>query len=259
MNRFPSLDVSPFLASGFCGHVFVPIYVFNSTVLFDSVLKNWYNTVMNEEPTNLWTIEELTDRVAIALAVGYEGVASGRVRDVPDLRTIRYYATIGLLDRPAEMRGRTAFYGTRHLRQLVAIKRLQAQGLKLADIQQRLVGLTEQALRRFVDPLTTVPEPSGTDRADSFWRNSRSSDTEYEGAQSTGDRPVPEIPNKIPPALAYQTEQRVLLDDGAILALATRRPMENDDLRVIRMAAAPLIELLKLRGLIGPSAQGEHR
>ena len=79
---------------------------------------------------------------------GYDGVSSGRVRDVPDLRTIRYYTTLGLLDRPAEMRGRTALYGRRHLLQLVAIKRLQARGLSLAEVQERVVGLSDAALRR---------------------------------------------------------------------------------------------------------------
>ena len=55
-----------------------------------------------------WTIDELSARVALALADRYEGAPNGRVRQVPDLRTIRYYTTLGLIDRPAEMRGRTA-------------------------------------------------------------------------------------------------------------------------------------------------------
>ena len=75
--------------------------------------------------TNIcWTIEGLSHQVALALAVDYAGQASGRVRDVPDERTIRYYTTLGLIDRPAEMRGRTAHYSRRHL--------LQSGGLKTA-------------------------------------------------------------------------------------------------------------------------------
>src|SRR5580700_7840241 len=93
-----------------------------------------------------WTLDELCDRVERALAVDYAGQASGRVRDVPDRRTIRYYMTLGLIDRPAEMRGRTALYGRRHLLQLVAIKRLQARGLSLSELQQQLLGLTNAAL-----------------------------------------------------------------------------------------------------------------
>src|SRR5947208_7443572 len=100
---------------------------------------------MNAPP---WTIDELGAQVVLALSVDYEGAGSGRVRDVPDRRSIRYYTTLGLLDRPAEMRGRTALYSRWHLLQLVAIKRLQARGLSLAAIQQELLGLNDASLRR---------------------------------------------------------------------------------------------------------------
>ena len=73
-----------------------------------------------------WTLAELNERVREALAVDYVPASSARVRAVPDARTIRYYTTLGLIDRAAEMRGRTALYGERHLLQLVAIKRMQA-------------------------------------------------------------------------------------------------------------------------------------
>src|SRR5947199_5115022 len=103
---------------------------------------------MNAPP---WTIDELGAQVALALSVDYEGAGSGRVRDVPDRRTIRYYTTLGLIDRPAAFRGRTALYGRRHLLQLTAIKRLQARGLSLTDVQARLVGLTGSALEKLAD------------------------------------------------------------------------------------------------------------
>src|SRR5437588_1067937 len=123
-----------------------------------------------------WTIDELGAAVALALAVDYAGAPNGRVRDVPDRRTIRYYTTLGLLDRPLEMRGRTALYGRRHLWQLVAIKRLQARGLSLAEVQQRLVGLNDSALGRLaeidaVGPRTTATEQAIPARASrAFWR-----------------------------------------------------------------------------------------
>src|SRR5580704_5372227 len=95
-----------------------------------------------------WTIEELRASVAAALGEGYDGPPNGRVRDVPDQRTIRYYTTLGLIDRASEMRGRTALYGPRHLLQLVAIKKLQAKGQTLAEVQQALTGQTDAALER---------------------------------------------------------------------------------------------------------------
>ena len=81
-----------------------------------------------------WTIDDLVDQVAATLATGYGGQASGRVRDLPDRRAVRWYQTLGLVDRPAGWRGRTALYGRRHLLQLTAIKRLQAAGHTVAMI-----------------------------------------------------------------------------------------------------------------------------
>ena len=100
-------------------------------------------------------IEELRNFAAISLAqTQYEPAESARVRAVPDVRTIRYYTTLGLIDRPAEMQGRTALYGLKHVEQLVAIKRLQAQGLTLSDIQQQLLGLPKSKLKK----LAALPE-----------------------------------------------------------------------------------------------------
>src|SRR5712692_1736869 len=110
---------------------------------------------MTPRTASSWTLDDLSAHVALALAENYDGQPSSRVRDVPDRRTIRYYTTLGLIDRPAEMRGRTALYGRRHLLQLVAVKRLQGRGLSLAEIQQRLVGQTDAALAR----LARLPEP----------------------------------------------------------------------------------------------------
>src|SRR6266852_5767625 len=101
---------------------------------------------MTPRTASSWTLDDLSAHVALALAENYDGQPSSRVRDVPDRRTIRYYTTLGLLDRPAEMRGRTALYGRRHLLQLVAIKRLQARGLSLAEVQRTLAGQTDRAL-----------------------------------------------------------------------------------------------------------------
>ncbi len=107
-----------------------------------------------------WTLDQLAERVGAALSVDYNGQASGRVREVPDQRAIRYYTTIGLVDRPAAMRGRTALYARRHLLQLVAIKRLQARGLSLARIQRELAGVTDAQLER-VARVPPLDEPAG--------------------------------------------------------------------------------------------------
>src|SRR6266540_1838767 len=117
------------------------------------------------DDASLWTIDQLSEQVAAALAVGYRGAASGRVRDVPDPRTIRWYATIGLVDRPVAMRGRTALYDRRHLTQLVAIKRLQAQGHSLASIQQELGGAPPATLDRIAQLPAELADAAPVHRA----------------------------------------------------------------------------------------------
>jgi hypothetical protein len=94
------------------------------------------------------TIAELADAVANVLADGYVGVRSGRVRHLPDARTIRWYQTLGMVDRPTTFRGRTALFSRRHVLQLAAIKRLQAADHPLAGIQQGLAGKTDAELAR---------------------------------------------------------------------------------------------------------------
>jgi DNA-binding transcriptional MerR regulator len=108
----------------------------------------------------LWTLAELRSAAETALEVDYPGAVNGRVRALPDARTIRYYRTLGLMDRPAQMRGRTAFYSRRHLLQIVAIKRLQAEGLSLAEIQRRFAGMSPEELERIAQVPPQLEPPA---------------------------------------------------------------------------------------------------
>ncbi len=92
-----------------------------------------------------WTIAELADRATQVLA-GQPTEANGRVRDLPNERLVRWYTTIGVVDPPLGRRGRVALYGRRHLLQLVAVKRRQAEGRPLAGIQAELAGATDGTL-----------------------------------------------------------------------------------------------------------------
>ena len=97
-------------------------------------------------------LDELSERVARELdGRGLLGAApDARVAAAPDARTVRYYTTLGLIDRP-RIEGRQARYGERHLLQLLAIKALQAFELPLAQIQQRLYGRSDAELKELVE------------------------------------------------------------------------------------------------------------
>lgn len=76
-------------------------------------------------------------------------------------RLLRYYTTLGLLDRASFMRGRTAFYGVRHLLQVLAVKKLQVLGVPLSGIQERLLGATNSQLHGILGlPADWTPAPS---------------------------------------------------------------------------------------------------
>ncbi|NUR88334.1 MAG: MerR family transcriptional regulator, partial [Nonomuraea sp.] len=108
--------------------------------------------------SDTWTIGELAERAADELRAHAQPL-NGRVRDVPGERLIRWYTTIGLLDPPLTRRGRIAQYGRRHLLQLVAIKRLQAAGRSIADIQTALAGATDATLEPLATLTTVLPPP----------------------------------------------------------------------------------------------------
>jgi DNA-binding transcriptional MerR regulator len=99
-----------------------------------------------------YSLNELSDEVARLLKDrGLMGIQQDqRVSAAPDKRTIRYYTTLGLLDRP-EIEGRQARYGPRHVTQLVAIKALQSVALPLSEIQSLLYGLTDDELDHVID------------------------------------------------------------------------------------------------------------
>lgn len=173
-----------------------------------------------------WTLDELNAQAVRALG-------EGAARDLGP-RTLRYYATLGLLDRPSAMRGRQAFYGERHLLQLVAIKRLQALGLTLADVQARLRGAGTTALQA----LAALPDGfvvgdasvvvADRDDAEEFW--ARTPTSEVRG-------PRPQLVT-------------VPLDAAVTINLASHHALSSADLDAVHAAAAELLRVLRTRGLI---------
>lgn len=121
------------------------------------------------ETETRWTVQELVE-----LSQSYRShTGSKRVRWNPNPRLIRYYTSLGLLDRPFGVRGQTVYYGPRHLLQLLAIKALQSEGEPLGLIQERLQGMPDEALRSFagVSQDAFPPRPSGAPESrNEFWR-----------------------------------------------------------------------------------------
>lgn len=227
--------------------------------------------------TAAWTIDRLARLAAAALADASPTQPNGRIREVPDVRTIRWYTSIGLLGRPAAMRGRTALYDRSHLAQLVAIKRLQADGLTVAAVQERLLGAQESAIEAIamlpadldvliaevdaVDvPVPTSPRASPqtqrtqrtqTEARKRFWVTAPAPSAAAESA------PVPDSPATsadttsadATSADAAPPVHGIRLGSGVTLLLPSGRVPEAAERAAIAEAARPLLDLLDRLGL----------
>ena len=96
------------------------------------------------------SVEGLVSVVRRFLEQSAASQADARVAGVPDARTLRYYQTIGVLEKPSRYDGRKAVYGYRHLLQALGVKLLQGQGYSLAQIQQALSDIGDAELERVV-------------------------------------------------------------------------------------------------------------
>jgi DNA-binding transcriptional MerR regulator len=212
-----------------------------------------------------WTILELAELAAEALGAagsdgssswlqgGAEPRANGRVRDLPNERLIRWYVTVGLVDPPLSRRGRIAQYGQRHLLQLVAVKRRQAEGRSLAEIQAELAGATDQALAAVARMTGTEPvELSGHGAAmpgpGRFWAR-------HPGSAQPKPMPAAATSSPVRPGAADRPGllRGIGLAPGVTLLLehADREP-GPDDVAAILDAARPLLTELARRDLRSP-------
>jgi DNA-binding transcriptional MerR regulator len=205
-----------------------------------------------------WTITELAERATATLAAGPTvpgDQVNGRVRDMPNERLIRWYTTIGLVDPPLGRRGRIALYGRRHLLQLVAVKRRQAAGLTIAEIQVELAGAPDDILREIARLPDLVPEPD-TDpvvaHRDRFWAAPPATTVPIplpaQTARPTRSQQVEGGP-AAPPAVVHG----VRLAEGVTLLFDGGAAPGAEDLAALAAAARPVLDELHRRGLLAVS------
>jgi len=173
------------------------------------------------ETRDTWTLDEFVEQVATALA------SAGLTGPPPDRRTLRYYATLGVLDRPTPV-GREVRYGRRHLLQVLATRRLQADGARLAEIADRLAGLSDDELVNLARTrVAPRPGPSAFWEAQPHLRMS----SHPEGASAAT---APEL-------VRHRTE--VELADGVTLTVPSH-PLTTPQVAALRAAAGPLLAML---------------
>jgi hypothetical protein len=211
-----------------------------------------------------WTIAELAERATAILVAGPAmptDQVNGRVRDIPNERLIRWYTTIGLVDPPLGRRGRSALYGQRHLLQLLAVKRRQAAGLTIAEIQAELAGAPDDILRAIARLPEVVAEPDGTTAAhrDRFWAvpptatapaatPSVGTPSIRTAAVSARSHPVEGAPTALPAVV-----HGIRLTDGVTLLFDGGTAPGAADLTALAAAARPMLDELHRRGLLAVS------
>jgi hypothetical protein len=156
------------------------------------------------------------------------------------------------------MRGRTALYGPRHLLQLVAVKRLQASGRRIADIQAELAGAPDDVLTAIADlPGVELDEPVPFEPArPRFWAERPAAPAEKK-PEFTHEDLAAELVRATaahrPAVRGFGTLTGVHLNGmhlggGAVLLLPTTP--EPEDVDAIMAAAQPLLDVLAARGLL---------
>ena len=230
-----------------------------------------------------YTLDDLVVAVAGRLAaLGLDHQSNGQVSAFPDRRTLRYYTTLGLLDRPDAVRDRQAVYHDRHVTQAVAVKRLQAAGFTLARIQARLAGLDPEALEALATGPAPAPVATDVNPLEALAPAAAPAWSEPRGRQSPAARaapasadpgalehlgeavsaraaprptgrherfwasaPIPTAPTAAVDGLPAQRILAIPLADGVTLLLDGERAWAHSDVDGIRDAASTLLNHLR--------------
>ncbi|OBK28615.1 transcriptional regulator [Mycobacterium asiaticum] len=183
----------------------------------------------------LLTITEFAAAAARAVQASGAAPDNRQAKAVPAERMVRYYTARGLLPRPGT-KGRALMYGRTHLMRLVAIKRMQGQGLSLDEIAERLQAMSPAE----VESLAAIP-------SDALPADLGDPDPAPEPARAAGSfwRTAPAVA-QTPAAPAVRNLQAVRLSDTVTLLLdesagplGALPPIDS-----LRRAAAPLLDLL---------------
>jgi DNA-binding transcriptional MerR regulator len=197
-----------------------------------------------------WTITDLARLANVALRLaGVRPVGTHAAQTVSE-RTIRYYTTIGLLDRPVGWHGVQGRYGRRHLLQLLAIKRLQSEGASTRQLGAELAGVRDTTLER----VARLPMAMA-DLERLAWERPADGPSlapagEIQAGLSVSEEPAPYGVSGVPdPSQVPLLFQAVNLPNGLVLLCPAERGLTGADVQAVTAAVRrALIE----RGLLPP-------
>ena len=113
-------------------------------------------------------LDELVDIANELINLVVPRQPSDRVAEILNERSLRYYITEGLIDRPVGKEGTAALYGYRHLLQALIVKALQGAYLPIKRIREILAGKNDRELEAILNCQTLeFPERKDEMRPDS--------------------------------------------------------------------------------------------
>lgn len=178
--------------------------------------------------SNLLNYQELADEVARILISNNVTPPNKQSAALPDVRTLRYYLTQGLLDKAATVDGKQGF-GYKHLLQILATRRLQAEGFQLKAIKSRIQGAA-------LDDLLSICKIPKETLPDLFVEEASKVKVSAESFHPEKD----EAPSK---KRSVATLTQISLTKKATLLLNYDN-LSAEDLTRIESAAAPLLDVI---------------
>ena len=103
-------------------------------------------------------LEQLIERANSRLTeLGLDQIGDGRISARFNTRNVRFLRQAGVISKP-DGHGPAARWNENHLQQLVTARALQARGLSVTEVQQRIQGLDSASLRKLEAESLTVPD-----------------------------------------------------------------------------------------------------
>lgn len=192
---------------------------------------------MADTGTTTYTTAELLDRAN-----------AGQPGSALTGRTLRYYASLGLIDPPITRQGQSARYTDRHLEQLDHVRRRRAAGRGLAEIAAEIAAASSSVAASTAATSTTAASDPATGSSAVPVPVAGGRDAVPEGLPMPGSSGVVEHPRPWPPQPVPVAAQIVRLGPGVEVLLTG--PAIGDRALVERLAAAvaPLHRPLPLNG-----------
>jgi DNA-binding transcriptional MerR regulator len=139
----------------------------------------------------------------------------GTVSLVPDERTIRYYLAEGLIQPADEKQGTASVFSYKHLLQLVAVKKLQAEHLPIRKIRELVTDKDEQQLKTLLGVTAFARKGTDDKEAKRYLESLLAPSMLFGGIQSAPQETAPSSSAAEPPRRESSVSwQRVEIEPG---------------------------------------------